>query len=217
MYDEGMKKALLLVGILALGLAPSVVSAETETVTCSNYVGREKSACDNGKRLPNAMQASYCERYSSAEQNMACKNGQYIGKYNYETYCSQFGNNYSACMMPTATSAPRTIDESESGAVAPMGVSSGSECSSVSFDFSENCSQMQKILKALNFALPVVYILGIAGVVFGILMRLRTTDWKQQKQGVTLAWIAVAVLVAYTTLVLVLNGITPGGVIFEML
>lgn len=210
-----MKKALLVLPILLAMLIPVPVGAAGDTISCNDYEGREKTACNNGKNLSNAFNTRYCDRYTSATQIEACENGQYIGQYNYEQYCSQFGTNYNACVMPTASSAP-AIEVDDSGVVAPKGVSSDDECSSISFDFNENCSQTQKILKAMNFALPVVYILGIAGIVFGVMMRLRTDDWKQQKQGVTLAWVVAGILVAYTTAVLMLNIVTPGGVLFEL-
>lgn len=217
MYSIDMKKALLALSVMLLAALVSVpVDAVKDTISCSDYTGREKTACNNGKSLPNAFDTQYCSRYTSATQIEACENGQYIGSYNYDMYCSQFGTNYSACMMPTASSAPIPESDTTLGVVAPKGASSGDECSSVSFDFNENCSQTQKILKAMNFALPVVYILGIAGIVFGVLMRVRLSDWKQQKQGTILAWAMAAILVAYTTAVLMLNIVTPGGVLFEL-
>lgn len=212
-----MKKALLSVFVVLAALISPPVGAAQDTVSCADYSGRDKSACNNGKNLSNAFNTQYCQRYSAITQVEACEAGQYIGQYNYEAYCSQFGTNYHLCVMPTASSAPRQSDDADVlGATAPKGASSFMECSTIDFDFGENCSQSQKILKALNLALPLVYILGISGVVFGILMRIRATDYKQQKQGALLAGILVAILVAYSAVAVVLNIITPGGVLFEL-
>lgn len=212
-YSEDMKKALLVLPILLAALVVMPAGAAGDVVSCNDYTGQDKTACNNGKNLSNAFNKYYCQRYSSSTQIGACETGQYIGEYNYQTYCSQFGTNYSACVMPTAVSAPAP---NNSGVVAPKGANSEDDCSSLSFNFDGDCSATQKILKALNFALPVAYILAIAGIVFGIVMRVRALDWKQQKQGSTLAWVMAAILVAYTTAVLMLNIVTPGGALFEL-
>lgn len=212
-----MKKALLVLSVLLAVFVQVPVGAVGDSISCSDYSGREKTACNNGKNIANAFDAEYCQRYTSVTQVEACTNGQYIGTYNYDIYCSQFGTNYNACVMPTATSAPKP-DESVGGSnvVAPKGASSFEACSSMNLEFGDNCSQIQIVLKAINFALPLVYILCISGVVLGVRMQRVATDWTQQQQGLKLVKIVVIALVAYTIATLILNFIIPGGALFEI-
>jgi len=217
-----MKKALLALPILLLAFVPMPARAASDVVSCNDYNGREKTACKNGKEISNAFNANYCKRYASyaVTQVEACEIGQYIGSYNYQNYCSQFGDNYSACVMPTATSAPKLSSDSASanafGVIAPKGTDAFGGCSCINFDFSENCSLIQKILKAMNFALPLVCVLCGIGVAFGFTMRSRSYEWTQQRQGTRFAWVMLAVLVIYLAIVLALNIVTPGGALFEL-
>lgn len=206
-----MKKALLVLPVLLAVFVQVPVSAANDTISCSDYSGREKAACNNGKNISNAFDTNYCQRYSSVTQIEACTNGQYIGTYNYDIYCSQFGANYSACVMPTATSAPSPNRGNSSGVIAPKGASSFEGCSATNLEFSENCSQIQIVLKAINFALPLVCILCIAGAVLGVRMRRVSIDWSQQQQGLRLIWVVVSILAAYALITIALNIIIPGG------
>lgn len=210
-----MKEALLVLPIILATLMPMPVSAASDNVSCNDYTGREKKACNNGRTLSNAFDAKYCQRYTSVTQIEACETGQYIGTYNYELYCSHLGADYNSCVMPTATSAPAP-QKNDSGVVAPKGVSSYGECSTTNFESNESCSPAQKILKAMNLALPLVFIFAIAGIAFGIYMRVKMVDWRQQKQGIMLTWITVTILGVYCVVTLILNIVTPAGVLFDM-